>query len=85
MTPKYALLSAFLVVFASPALAQSKSSKSAEQMGTAEQRAACRADVRRFCRSVNPDEGEMAYYYCLLNNQTKLRPQCAEVVGVAKR
>ncbi len=53
-------------------------------MGTAEQRAACRSDVRRFCRSVKPEEGEMAYYYCLLEHQTKLRPKCAEVVGVAK-
>jgi hypothetical protein len=84
MTLKYALLTAFLVATVSPASAQSTPAKSPEQMGTPEQRAACRADVRRLCKSVKPEEGEMAYYHCLMQHQDKLRPKCAEVVGVPK-
>ena len=66
---------------ASTALAQSNMPRATEQMGTPEQRAACRADVRRFCRSVNPENGPLAYHSCLQANRAKLRKKCAKVIG----
>jgi hypothetical protein len=51
-----------------------------QEMGTPEQRAACRPDVRRFCRHVKPDEGPMAYVSCLSEHREKLRPTCVRVL-----
>jgi hypothetical protein len=69
----------FLVAAATPAAAQSK--EKADEMGTPEQRAACAPDVRRFCRSVKPEEGPFAYLSCLQEHQEKLRPACVRVIG----
>ncbi len=49
-------------------------------MGTAEQRAACRHDVGRFCKAVKPEDGQFAYLYCLQKNREKLRPACLKVI-----
>jgi hypothetical protein len=56
-----------------------------EQMGTPEQRAACRADVRRLCRSVPPEEGSMALYACLKVNREKLSRRCGAVIAGERR
>lgn len=81
-----ALIAAAVILLAAgaPAIAESNAPKTLEQMGTPEQRAACRADVRRFCRSLGPEDGEMAFYRCLRENGAKLQPKCAEVVGVRR-
>jgi hypothetical protein len=66
----------------SPAVAESRN---LEQMGTPEQRAACRADVRRLCRSVPPEEGSMALYVCLKANRDKLSVRCGQVMAGDRR
>ena len=73
-----ALLTVIFIAAASNALAQSDTTT--EQMGTAEQRAACAHDVARFCKSVKPDDGPYAYLYCLQANREKLRPACVKVI-----
>jgi hypothetical protein len=65
---------------ATPAAAQSTKPAS-EEMGTPEQRAACRPDVRRFCRSVKPEDGPYAYLDCLQKHREKLRPVCLRVIS----
>lgn len=52
-----------------------------QEMGTPQQRAACRPDVRRFCRSVKPQDGPYAYLDCLQQHRNKLRPACLRVIG----
>ena len=66
---------------ASNALAQSKPKVS--EMGTPEQRAACGPDVRRFCKAVDPEDGQFAYLACLQANRAKLRAACIEIIGGA--
>ena len=74
-----AFLILVLVGAASNAWAQSKPKVS--EMGTPEQRAACGPDVRRFCKAVDPDDGQFAYLACLKANQAKLRTVCVEIIG----
>jgi hypothetical protein len=74
---RYAVLSLALFLAASHAQAQTQKP---EEMGTAEQRAACRHDVGRFCKSVKPEDGQFAYLYCLQKNREKLRPACLKVI-----
>jgi hypothetical protein len=54
-----------------------------EEMGTPEQRAACGPDVRRFCKSVKPEEGPFAYLNCLQEHRDKLSPACVRVISGA--
>ena len=74
-------LSLFLAVI-STAVAQPRNP---EQMGTPEQRAACRADVRRLCRAVPPEEGSMALYACLKANRDRLSVKCGQVIAGERR
>jgi hypothetical protein len=50
------------------------------EMGTPEQRAACGPDVRRFCKSVKPDDGPFAYLACLQEHREKLHVACLKVL-----
>jgi hypothetical protein len=77
-----ALLAALCIGVTSSAYAQtqSNSADSVSQMGTPEQRAACGADVGRFCKAVKPDDGPYGYLYCLQANRAKLRPACLKVI-----
>ena len=74
-----AFLILVLVGATSTAWAQSKSKVS--EMGTPEQRAACGPDVRRFCKAVDPEDGQFAYLACLKANRAKLRTACIEIIG----
>jgi hypothetical protein len=74
---RYAALSIALFLAAPAAQAQTQKP---EEMGTAEQRAACRHDVGRFCKAVKPEDGQFAYLYCLQKNREKLRPACLKVI-----
>jgi hypothetical protein len=49
------------------------------QSGSTEQRKACNADAKRFCKNVFKD-GDMAVYSCLQTNSAKLKPSCRKVV-----
>jgi hypothetical protein len=70
------LFTACLLAAAQPSFAQQQSS----DMGTPEQRAACSADVGRYCKSVKPADGPFAYLACLQANRPKLRQACVRVI-----
>jgi hypothetical protein len=68
-------------VAATPAAAQT--TQKPEEMGTPQQRAACAPDVRKFCKSVKPEDGPFAYLSCLQEHQDKLHPACVKVISGA--
>jgi hypothetical protein len=82
MNARLPLALLLLVATVTAAAAQSKNGKT-EEMGTPEQRAACEPDVRRFCKSVKPEEGPFAYLNCLQEHMDKLRPACVKVISGA--
>ena len=49
--------------------------------GTAQEQAACRPDVRRFCSSVKPDSDSEAFLHCLQTNRAKLSKACSNVLS----
>jgi hypothetical protein len=49
--------------------------------GTAQEQAACRPDVRRFCSSVKSGSDSEAYLHCLQANRAKLSKACANVLS----
>ena len=57
-------------VAATPAAAQTQQTQKPEEMGTPQQRAACAPDVRKFCKSVKPEDGPFAYLSCLQEHRT---------------
>lgn len=72
MICRVAVLSAGLVACVTSAvLAQS-------QQGTPEERAACAADVRKFCKSANDDT--MRVLACLQTNRGKISAACNKVL-----
>jgi hypothetical protein len=48
--------------------------------GSPQEQAACRPDVRKFCRSVKPDSGASAFLSCLKANRAKLSKACQAVL-----
>lgn len=71
MTLRTILLSGLLLTLPALALAQS---------GTPEERAACRADVRRFCYKLKPDADSNAFLQCLQAHRSRLTKRCREVL-----
>ena len=59
---------------------ESSQGMGSQEMGTPEQRAACRPDVHRFCRSIKPEEGPFGYVNCLQEHREKLRAACVRVI-----
>ena len=83
-TMKKALLTAILIAMCSAAFGQESERPAAStQMGTAQQRAACRPDVRRFCRSVTAESGAFAFLACLQQHRDKLNRACRSVLESA--
>jgi hypothetical protein len=79
MISKALLASLFVGSLSVAAFAQSESPtafSTAASSGTPEQQAACRPDVRKFCRKVAPGSGDMAYLACLKTNRAKLSKAC---------
>ena len=72
MNIRIALLSAVLAAATSAAVAQ--------EQGTREEQAACRADSRRFCRSVDPDSGTHGILLCLKQNRSRISRACRTVL-----
>ncbi len=67
----------FCVAFMSVALIAASPVAFAEpERGTREEQAACRADTRRLCRSVDPDSGNHGILTCLKQNRSKLSRAC---------
>jgi Cysteine rich repeat len=50
------------------------------QSGTAEEQAACRPDVRRFCFRIHNSEGANAYLQCLQEHRSRLSDPCRAVL-----
>jgi hypothetical protein len=73
-----ALLALLFIGVASTALGQAN--VPTPEMGTPEQRAACGPDVRRFCKSVKPEDGPFAYLSCLQDHRAKLHAACLKVL-----
>jgi len=46
----------------------------------AEDEAACRPDVRRFCHHLHPEAGDNAFLACLQANRARLSPKCRKVL-----
>ena len=48
--------------------------------GTPEEQAACRRDVRQFCRHIKAGAGNNAFLQCLQEHRTKLSEACGRVL-----
>ena len=81
MTIRKVTVAALMILMSSMAFAQdTQAPASAEQMGTPEQRAACRPDVRRLCRHITGENGTQSYLGCLQENRSKLSRACRNVL-----
>jgi hypothetical protein len=70
----------FLIAFFFIALAPGGAfAQQAGQSGNPQQRKACNADAKRFCKTAMQG-GDMAIYSCLQTNADKLRPACRKVI-----
>jgi len=67
-----------LFTSATPTLAQN----GAQGMsgGTPEEQAACRRDVRTFCRHIKAGAGDAAFLHCLQEHRAKLSKACGNVL-----
>jgi len=52
----------------------------AETAGTAEQQAACRPDVRKFCYKLKESDGDDAFLRCLELNRSALSQSCSDML-----
>jgi len=52
----------------------------AQANGTPQEQAACRPDVRKFCRAIKPGAGSMAFLSCLQDNRAKISKACRAVL-----
>ena len=79
------LAAAMVIVACSAAFAQESADlpKPSNEMGTPQQRAACRPDVRKFCRSVPENAGPFAFLACLQQHREKLSRGCRGVLESA--
>jgi hypothetical protein len=50
------------------------------QRGTAQEEAACRRDVRRFCRHIPDSAGSLFFLTCLKENRSKISKACQNVL-----
>jgi hypothetical protein len=76
------LLAALLAPPMSMALAQEKAEPTLQeqmQMGTPEERAFCRPDVRKHCSKIDLSKGE-THLGCLKSNREKLSKACQDVM-----
>ncbi|MEO8668862.1 MAG: cysteine rich repeat-containing protein [Bauldia sp.] len=71
---KAALLMLVLTMLA-PGLASAEG-----EPGTPQERAACRADVRKFCQAVKPGSGNAAFLTCLVERRNDISPACLTVL-----
>ena len=51
------------------------------QTGTAQEEAACRRDVRRFCRDIPDNAGPLFFLACLKENRSKISKACRDVLA----
>ncbi|MEW6450203.1 MAG: cysteine rich repeat-containing protein [Pseudomonadota bacterium] len=68
-----------LVALLAPATAMAQATQDQMQMGTPEERAACRPDVRKHCSGIDFTKGE-THLGCLKLNREKLSKACKDVL-----
>ena len=49
--------------------------------GTSQEEAACRRDVRRFCRDIPDSAGSLSFLMCLKQNRAKISKACQNVLA----
>jgi hypothetical protein len=49
--------------------------------GTSQEEAACRRDVRRFCRDIPDSAGSLSFLMCLKENRSKISKACQNVLA----
>ena len=49
--------------------------------GTAQEEAACRRDVRRFCTHIPDNAGSLSFLMCLQQNRAKISKACNNVLA----
>jgi hypothetical protein len=69
-----------LVAAAAPSFAQGSMQRGLFSAGTPQEEAACRRDVRKFCRHVKAGAGNDAFLRCLQQNRSKLSNACGDVL-----
>ena len=84
MTIRNFLLVAAFSVASSALLAQSANAappkSAAERAGSADDQAACRPDVRKFCHKLDQDAGDLVFLACLQEHRKDLKKPCLNVL-----
>jgi hypothetical protein len=52
----------------------------ADRQGSADDQAACRPDVRKYCHKLEQDAGDLVFLACLQEHRAKLRKPCVAVL-----
>jgi hypothetical protein len=74
------LASLFLLTAAIPSFAQGGMQRGLFTAATPQEEAACRRDVRKFCRHLPAGAGNDAFLHCLQDNRPKLSKACGDVL-----
>jgi hypothetical protein len=74
------LAAAMLLTAALPSFAQGSMQRGLFTVATPQEEAACRRDVRKFCRHVKAGAGNDAFLQCLQDNRPKLSKPCGDVL-----
>ena len=69
-----------LAISTAPSFAQSIAQNGVSGGGTPQEKAACRRDVRKFCRHLKAGAGDGAFLRCLQEHREKLSKACGEVL-----
>jgi hypothetical protein len=84
MTIRSFVLVATLAVVSSTFLAQvghaAPPKPAADRQGSADDQAACRPDVRKYCHKLEPDAGDLVFLACLQEHRAQLRKPCLNVL-----
>jgi hypothetical protein len=78
------VLVAALSIISSTAFAQGAKAASpkpeTERAGSAEDQAACRPDVRKYCHKLDADAGDLVFLACLQEHRKELKKPCLAVL-----
>jgi|tagenome__1003787_1003787.scaffolds.fasta_scaffold20843357_2 hypothetical protein len=75
---------AILVLWSSVSFAQQQTPRGPGALpdrGTAQEEAACRRDVRRFCSDIPDTAGSLSFLMCLKQNRSKISKACQNVLA----
>jgi hypothetical protein len=82
MAAGMAMIVLILGLWSSVSFAQEtvRGSKAVDPRGTSQEEAACRRDVRRFCRDIPDSAGSLSFLICLKQNRDKISKACQNVL-----